>query len=318
MLTRRLHAYVREGADENSWQSRPRHAVLSPTLGRLPPPRETAADLARVMLLLDVSTIARNVGHDLIFATSCCTHSDLGGCADSDADALPARQTTRLCCWHACASVWIVTSFRRRPRKYKHANAWWSLQLHTLCALHTASRRPALASCAATVRPVYVQVQEGRLVQLGRLAAAVLEGDVWCSTRPDLSIRPQPSEQQPAQMQEHARHARCGEDARPGGCGGSRTRVRPGHRPLLTRMHLFPLRLSAAAHIASPIYPRSRGELERQPFLFARWVLPDPTVVYHRRLHHTQRWMFLSRPHEPPCSSDFGFRNPWNLCSDYL
>jgi len=229
-LTRRLHAYVREGADENSWQSRPRHAVLSPTLGRLPPPRETAADLARVMLLLDVSTIARNVGHDLIFATSCCTHSDLGGCADSDADALPARQTTRLCCWHACASVWIATSFRPRPRMHKHANAWWSLQLHTLCALHTASRSPALASCAATVRPVYVQVQEGRLVQLGRLAAAVLEGDVWCSTRPDLSIRPQPSEQQPAQIQGHVRHARRGEDARPGGCGGSRKRVRPGHR----------------------------------------------------------------------------------------
>ena len=120
----------------------------------------------------------------------------------------------------------------------------------------------------------------------GAPCRAVLEGDVWCSTLPDLSIRPQPSEQQPAQIQGHVRHARRGEDARPGGCGGSRTRVRPGHRPLLTRMHLFPLRLSAAAHIASRIYPRSRGELERQPFLFARWVLPDPTVVYHRRLHH--------------------------------
>jgi hypothetical protein len=64
-LTRRLHAYACEGANENSWQSRPRHAVLSPTLGRLPPPRETAADLARVMLLLDASTIARNVGRIL-------------------------------------------------------------------------------------------------------------------------------------------------------------------------------------------------------------------------------------------------------------
>ena len=84
---------------------------------------------------------------------------------------------------------------------------------------------------------------------------------LMCSTRPDLSISPQPSEQQHAQMQGHARHARRGEHARPGGCGGSRTRVRPGHRPLLTRMHLFPLRLSAAAHIASPIYPRSQGEL---------------------------------------------------------
>ena len=295
MLTRRLHAYACEGANENSWQSRPRHAVLSPTLGRLPPPRETAADLARVMLLLDASTIARNVGRDLIFATSCRTHSDLGGCADSVPDALPARQTTRLCCWHACASVWIATSFRPRPRKHKHANAWWSLQLHTLCALHKASRRPALASCAATVRPVYDQVQEGRLWSCTAPHISLQDGrGAPCSGRPggrcvvqyttDLSIRPQPSEQQPAQMQGHARHARRGEDARPGCCGGSRTRVRPGHRPLLTRMHLFPLRLSAAAHIASPIYPRSRGELERQPFLFARWVLPDPTVVYHRRI----------------------------------
>ena len=263
------------------------------------------------MLLQDASTIARNVRHHLLFAAEH-SHSDLGGCANGVADTLPARQTARLCSWHACVSVWIATSFRPRPRMHKHANAWWSLQLHTLCALHTASRSPALASCAATVRPVYVQVQEGRLVQLGRLAAAVLEGDVWCSTRPDLSIRPQPSEPQPAQMQGHARHARCGEDARPGGCGGSRTRVRPGHRPLLTRMHLFPLRLSAAAHIASRIYPRSRGELERQPFLFARWVLPDPTVVYHRRLHHTQRWMTA----RTPLLERFGFRNPWNLGSD--
>jgi len=47
-------------------------------------------------------------------------------------------------------------------------------------------------------------------------------------------------------------------------------------------MHLFPLRLSAAAHIASRIYPRSRGELERQQFLFALWILPDPTI--HRRV----------------------------------
>ena len=150
MLTRRLHAYVREGADENSWQSRPRHAVLSPTLGRLPPPRETAADLARVMLLLDVSTIARNVGHDLIFATSCCTHSDLGGCADSDADALPARQTTRLCCWHACASVWIATSFRPHPRMHKH-----DMQMlggRCSCTRSVRSTQPAAAQHSPRVR----------------------------------------------------------------------------------------------------------------------------------------------------------------------
>ena len=135
---------------------------------------------------------------------------------------------------------------------------------------------------------------------------------MWCSTRPDLSIRPQPSEQQPAQMQGHARHASFGEDPRPGGCGGSRTRVRPWHHPLLTRMHLFPLRLSAAAHIAVRIYPHSLGELERQPFLFARWVLPDPTVVYHRSLHHTQRWMpfdknsWQSRPRHTVLSPTLG------------
>ena len=109
------------------------------------------------------------------------------------------------------------------------------------------------------------------------------------------TIRPQLSEPQPAQMQGHARHARCGEDARPGGCGGSRPRA----SPLLTRVHLFPLRLSAAAHIVVRLYPRSRGELERQPFLFALWVLPDPTVVYHRRLHHTKVDVFKQTARTP-------------------
>ena len=48
----------------------------------------TAADLARVMLLLDASTIAKNVGRHLVFAASrraVCSHSDLGGCADGSA-----------------------------------------------------------------------------------------------------------------------------------------------------------------------------------------------------------------------------------------
>ena len=30
------------------------------------------------------------------------------------------------------ASVWIATSFRPHPRMHKHANAWWSMHLHTL------------------------------------------------------------------------------------------------------------------------------------------------------------------------------------------
>jgi len=124
-------AFVCEGLDENSWQSRPRHAVLSPAPGRLPPRGTIAADLARVMLLLDASTIAKNVGRRLLFTGSrraARSHSDLGGCAT----ALPAWQTARLCAWHACASVWIATSFRPRPRIHKHANAWWSMHLHTL------------------------------------------------------------------------------------------------------------------------------------------------------------------------------------------
>jgi hypothetical protein len=48
----------------------------------------TAADLASVMLLLDASTIAKNVGCHLVFAVSShdvCSHSNLGGCADGDA-----------------------------------------------------------------------------------------------------------------------------------------------------------------------------------------------------------------------------------------
>ncbi len=133
----------------------------------------TADDITfSVRTMLDENAHALNVRRDLIFATSCRTQSDLGGCTDSVPDALPARQTTRLCCWHACALVWIATSFRPRPRKHKHANA--SLQLHTLCAIHTASRSPALASCAATVRPVYDQVQEGRL---------------WSCTAPHISLQ---------------------------------------------------------------------------------------------------------------------------------
>ncbi len=40
------------------------------------------------------------------------------------------------------ASVWIATSFRPRPRMHKHANVWWSMQLHELCAcaLHESRR----------------------------------------------------------------------------------------------------------------------------------------------------------------------------------
>jgi|688.fasta_scaffold528527_2 hypothetical protein len=93
-------AFVCEGLDENSWQSRPRHAVLSPTPGRLPPRGTTAADLARVMLLLDASTIAKNVGRRLLFAGSrraARSHSDLGGCADGTTSAADSKTLFLAC-----------------------------------------------------------------------------------------------------------------------------------------------------------------------------------------------------------------------------
>jgi hypothetical protein len=146
VLTRRLHARARTKTRGNPDQGT---LSLSPTPGRLPPPRETAADLARVMLLLDASTIARNVGRHLVFAASRRTehsHSYLGGCADGVADALPARQTARLCSWHASASAWVATSFRLRPRMHKHANAWWSMHLQTLL-LDTSKAQLACMAC---------------------------------------------------------------------------------------------------------------------------------------------------------------------------
>ena len=87
------------GADENSWQSRPRHACASSAFtssfhtpsSRLHAPCAIQQQ-ATVMVLLDASAIARNVGRDLVFAASrraACSHSDLG-CANYGAEALSA------------------------------------------------------------------------------------------------------------------------------------------------------------------------------------------------------------------------------------
>ena len=69
------------GADENSWQSRLRHACASSAFhtpsSRLHAPC-VIQQQATVMVLLDASSIARNVGIDLVFAASCrdaCSHS---------------------------------------------------------------------------------------------------------------------------------------------------------------------------------------------------------------------------------------------------
>ena len=75
------------GADEKSWQSRPRHACASSAFtssfhtpsSRLHAPCAIQQQ-ATVMVLLDASAIARNVGRDLVFAASrraACSHSDL-------------------------------------------------------------------------------------------------------------------------------------------------------------------------------------------------------------------------------------------------
>ena len=59
------------GGDENSWQSRPRHACASSAFhtpsSRLHAPCAIQQQ-ATVMVLLDASAIARNVGRDLVFA----------------------------------------------------------------------------------------------------------------------------------------------------------------------------------------------------------------------------------------------------------
>ena len=100
MLTRRLHAFVREGADENSWQSRPRHAVLSPTLGRLPPPRETAAGLARVML------------------RSCCCWTRALSQEMSDAILYLQRAVARIPTWAAAPTALQTHCQRGRPQDF--------------------------------------------------------------------------------------------------------------------------------------------------------------------------------------------------------
>ena len=170
---------------------------------------------ATVMVLLDASAIARNVGRDLVFAASrraACSHSDLGWLrqlrcrstarvSDTPLWRAAVRSRTegtakpraplqcRIPCQACAASAFFcrpgsgAQSVGRRtvpsskpttrpkstrmpglPRVFvralacTHANVWWSLQLHELCALHTDSLFPAalaavLSSCAATVEP---------------------------------------------------------------------------------------------------------------------------------------------------------------------
>jgi hypothetical protein len=69
--------------------------------------------------------------------------------SEQQADAPPQEHTHA---WSGLPRVFV------RALACTHANVWWSLQLHELCALHTDSLFPAalaavLSSCAATVEP---------------------------------------------------------------------------------------------------------------------------------------------------------------------
>jgi hypothetical protein len=93
------------------------------------------------MLLLDSSTIARNVGCDLVFALS-----EPSQCLEHDWMPLLARL-------HRGVSVRRSRSGRvplsGLPRVFVRALTYTSMQT-PVCALHTASLRPALASCAVS------------------------------------------------------------------------------------------------------------------------------------------------------------------------
>ena len=83
------------GADENSWQSRPRKRVCQQCIPHHTPSSRLHAPCAiqqqaTVMVLLDASAIARNSKHCVLaIANTACSHSDLG-CANYGAEALPA------------------------------------------------------------------------------------------------------------------------------------------------------------------------------------------------------------------------------------
>ncbi len=100
-----LHAYTCEGADENSWQSRQRHTVLSPTLGLLHPPRTHWHRCSRpsrnASTHHDGSMQRQDVGRH--FLLSCSRPAATRELGLLQSDALPSMQTTRLCCWHECA-----------------------------------------------------------------------------------------------------------------------------------------------------------------------------------------------------------------------
>ena len=94
---------------------------------------------------LDDRVMARNVCRDLVFEASshdACSHSDLGGCADGTAEALPARQTASIRCWHAPMQLSGL------PRVFVHALAFSSTPSHANAA--EVSSTPSQCHCSCT------------------------------------------------------------------------------------------------------------------------------------------------------------------------
>ena len=139
----------------------------------------TAADLAHVMMLLDTSTIARNIGRHLVFAVNrhaVCSHSDLGCCADVDTSWVGG--VDQVLDLRHCVLVWIATSFRPRPRMCKHANPVQPCSTRFLPGHvfphSVSSTQPAAARHSPLFDWSILQSQEGLLSQEGRLVLCAL------------------------------------------------------------------------------------------------------------------------------------------------
>jgi len=97
---------------------------------------------------LDASVMARNVYRDLVFEASShtvCSHSDLGGCAYGTAEALPARQTASIRCWHDPMQLSGL------PRVFVHALAFSSTPSHVNAAEFSSTPSQCHCSCTRSV-----------------------------------------------------------------------------------------------------------------------------------------------------------------------
>ena len=150
-----------------SWQSRPRHAQQCNPHNQLMPCMSSVRSTQSAIdgAALDARVMARNVCRDLVFEASshaACSHSDLGGCADGTAEALPARQTASIRCWHARCNCLDCHEFSSTPLRFRphprmpmqlsfRPHPRMQLQLHTICALSTT--RLVCGNCLTVVAP---------------------------------------------------------------------------------------------------------------------------------------------------------------------